>query len=61
MCFPVEEVQKSVSRRKVSERKAKDEVKSKIRSALDSEDEFVTSSDSDPSWTPRDDVKLQVF
>lgn len=56
MYFAAKEAQKSVPRRKLSERKAKDEVKSKLKGAIDSEDEMLTSSDSDPSWTPRDDV-----
>lgn len=45
-------------RRKVSDRKAKDEfmLKQQIQGAIDSEDDTRTDSDSDPSWTPRADV-----
>ncbi|XP_065214388.1 uncharacterized protein LOC135841378 [Planococcus citri] len=49
---------KVIPRRKVSDRKAKDEsmLKQKIQGAIDSENEDQSGdSDSDPSWTPRAD------
>ncbi|XKL65312.1 hypothetical protein PGB90_008732 [Kerria lacca] len=51
----VKEIQKLPARRKVSERKVKDNLKSKNNVGSESEDDVHANSDSDPLWTPKED------